>query len=62
LITVLRLPQKSAGAQVGVSATMIRQLVDEFYAKVRQEEILGPVFDAHVCISTRCARFGHRLF
>ena len=39
---------------------MIRRLVHEFYAKVRQDEILGPVFDAHVQnwevhLNTMCA-------
>lgn len=58
---MLRVPHpKSAGAEVGVSTTMIRQLVHEFYAKVRQDEILGPVFDAHVQnwevhLNTMCA-------
>ncbi len=46
---MLRVPQpKSPGVEVGVTETMIRRLVHEFYAKVRQDEILGPVFEAHV--------------
>ena len=56
-----RIPHaRSAGAEVGVSETMIRRLVHEFYVKVRQDEILGPVFDAHVQnwevhLTTMCA-------
>ena len=39
---------KSLGVEVGVTETMIRRLVHDFYAKVRQDEILGPIFEAHV--------------
>jgi hemoglobin len=58
---MLRVPHpKSAGVEVGISETMIGRLVHDFYARVRQDEILGPVFDAHVqnCevhLSTMCA-------
>jgi hemoglobin len=58
---MLRVPHpKSPGVEVGVTETMIRRLVHEFYAKVRQDQILGPVFDAHVQswdvhLNTMCA-------
>jgi hemoglobin len=49
LTVMLRVPNpKSAGAEVGVSETMISRLVHGFYEKVRQDEILAPVFEAHV--------------
>ena len=31
-----------------MTETMIRRLVHDFYAKVRQDEILGPIFEARV--------------
>jgi hemoglobin len=39
---------KSPGIEVGITAAMIRQLVDGFYAHVRLDAELGPVFAAHV--------------
>ena len=35
-------------ARTGIDGTMIERLVRTFYAKVRQDEILGPVFDARI--------------
>jgi hemoglobin len=39
---------KSPGLEVGVTAPMIRRLVHGFYAQVRLDRELGPVFAAHV--------------
>jgi len=39
---------KSPGLEAGVTEIMIRGLVHAFYAKVRKDDALGPVFDAHV--------------
>ncbi len=38
----------SPGLEAGVTPAMIRQLVNGFYAQVRLDEKLGPVFAAHV--------------
>ncbi|HEY7645177.1 MAG TPA: group III truncated hemoglobin, partial [Hyphomicrobiales bacterium] len=34
--------------RTGIDETMIRRLVHSFYAKVRNDEMLGPVFAAHI--------------
>ena len=39
---------KSPGLEAGVTENMIRGLVHAFYANVRKDDALGPVFDAHV--------------
>lgn len=39
---------KSPGVDAGVDEEMIGKLVDQFYAAVRQDEILGPVFMARI--------------
>jgi hemoglobin len=39
---------KSPGLETGVTENMIRGLVHAFYANVRKDDALGPVFDAHV--------------
>lgn len=42
-------PQRSAQAvSEGLDPTMIRRVVEEFYALAREDEVLGPVFRAHV--------------
>ena len=38
----------SPGLEAGVTPAMIRRLVNGFYAQVRLDERLGPVFAAHV--------------
>jgi hemoglobin len=38
-------PRRAPGAAVGVSEEMIRALVDGFYAKVRRDPALGPIFN-----------------
>src|SRR4029453_8237094 len=35
-------------ANTGITETMIEQLVRAFYAKVRADEVLGPIFDAWI--------------
>lgn len=35
-------------ANTGITEAMIEQLVRAFYAKVRADEVLGPVFDARI--------------
>ena len=37
---------ESPGNKVGVTNPMIHRLVHAFYAKVRQDDVLGPVFAA----------------
>jgi hemoglobin len=39
---------KPPGIEVGVTNPMIHRLVHAFYAKVRQDDVLGPVFAANV--------------
>ena len=39
---------KSPGLAAGVTDMMIHRLVHAFYANVREDESLGPIFDAHV--------------
>jgi hemoglobin len=45
---MLRPHPKSPGLETGVTENMIRGLVHAFYANVRKDDALGPVFDAHV--------------
>lgn len=35
-------------ARIGIDGPMIERLVHTFYAKVRRDELLGPIFDARV--------------
>lgn len=35
-------------AQTGITEAMIEQLVRAFYAKVRADQVLGPIFDARI--------------
>jgi hemoglobin len=39
---------KAPGLEAGVTEPMIRDLVDAFYAKVRKDEVLGPIFNAAI--------------
>lgn len=39
---------KAPGAAAGIDETMIRALVDAFYARVRADAVLGPIFNARV--------------
>lgn len=39
---------KAPGLAVGVTEPMIRGLVDAFYAKVRADAVLGPIFNARI--------------
>lgn len=39
---------KSPGLAAGVTEPMIRDLVHAFYAKVRRDPLLGPIFEAKV--------------
>ena len=46
---MLRAPHsKSPGLAAGVTENLIRELVQAFYAKVRRDEALGPIFNAKV--------------
>lgn len=36
------------GVAAGITEPMIHDLVNAFYARVRRDEVLGPVFDDHV--------------
>ena len=44
------LPLTEGGERLALSEdeALIRRLVDAFYERVREDELLGPVFDAHV--------------
>jgi len=39
---------QSPGIGAGVTETMIRDLVHAFYARVRRDAVLGPIFDARI--------------
>ncbi len=39
---------KAPGLACGISEPMIRDLVDAFYARVRADDLLGPIFEHHV--------------
>lgn len=39
---------KAPGLEVGITEPMIHELVHTFYAKVRQDDLLGPIFNSHV--------------
>lgn len=39
---------KAPGLTAGITEPMIRQLVETFYAEVRQDPLLGPIFETRV--------------
>ncbi len=39
---------KAPGLACGVSEPIIRDLVDAFYARIRTDDLLGPIFERHV--------------
>lgn len=39
---------KAPGIEAGVTELMIRDLVHEFYARVREDAVLGPIFNAKI--------------
>lgn len=39
---------KGPGVEAGVTEPMIRELVERFYARVRGDKILGPMFEAKI--------------
>ena len=39
---------KAPGVALNISEAMIRKLVEAFYAKVRTDAVLGPVFEAKI--------------
>lgn len=39
---------KAPGLAAGITEGMIRTLVHAFYARVRRDAVLGPIFEAHV--------------
>lgn len=43
-----RRPRVGPGLAVGIDEAMIRDLVHAFYAKVRAEPVLGPIFNAKI--------------
>jgi hemoglobin len=46
---MMRAPHpKAAGTEAGVTEPMIRELVHAFYAAVRRDAVLGPIFEAAV--------------
>jgi hemoglobin len=55
---------EAPGADAGITEAMIRDLVHAFYARVRRDPLIGPIFNAAVedCppISTSSAPSGRR--
>lgn len=39
---------KAPGLAAGIDETLIAELVDRFYAEVRRDELLGPVFNTRI--------------
>jgi hemoglobin len=39
---------KAPGLSVGIDETMVADLVNRFYAEVRQDELLGPIFNTRI--------------
>lgn len=39
---------RAPGVAVGVTETMVHELVHEFYARIRKDETLGPIFNAEI--------------
>jgi hemoglobin len=39
---------ETPGAAAGISAALVRDIVDQFYAKVRADVTLGPIFEAAI--------------
>jgi hemoglobin len=39
---------KAPGLEAGITEPMIRDLVHAFYARVRRDEVLGPIFNARI--------------
>jgi hemoglobin len=39
---------KAPGVGVGIDEEMVADLVNQFYAKVRQDEVLGPIFNSRI--------------
>ena len=42
---LVRRPRIGPGEPVGVTEAMISEVVDTFYTRVRQDEVLGPIFN-----------------
>lgn len=43
-----RAARRDAAEQTGVDAAFIDRFVEEFYARIREDDMLGPIFDEHV--------------
>ncbi|MFA7307050.1 MAG: group III truncated hemoglobin [Hyphomicrobium sp.] len=39
---------KAPGLSVGIDEAMVAELVNRFYAEVRQDELLGPIFNSRI--------------
>lgn len=46
--TIARRPRVGPGVEAGVTEEMIGEVVETFYARVRQDQMLGPIFNAAV--------------
>jgi len=44
----LELSESGGQATPGVTEDQIAQLVDTFYARVREDDLIGPIFETHV--------------
>jgi len=47
-LTLVRRPRIGPGVAAGVDEPMIRKLVHAFYARVRRDPVLGPIFEAAI--------------
>ena len=43
-----RAEKRAAAEQIGVDARFIDRLVEDFYAKIRDDALLGPIFARHI--------------
>ena len=43
-----RLEKRTAAEEIGVDAGYIASFVDRFYARIRADDLLGPIFDARI--------------
>lgn len=43
-----RAKKRAAAEQIGVDAQFIDRLVEDFYAKIRDDALLGPIFARHI--------------
>ena len=40
--------RRAAAAKIGINREFVALLVDDFYARVREDDLLGPIFGSHI--------------